>query len=128
VIAIFSELMLQKKRPTIFGDGTKTRDYVYVNDIIAANTLVMDDTGNGEIYNLGWGKEISDMDVFLAVKRALASDIEPLFSQKRPGEIERISLDSSKAKKELRWMPMTDFEKGVELATKYYKNKICEKI
>lgn len=122
VVAIFSELILQNKRPTIFGDGSKTRDYVYVDDIITANMLVIGDRGNGEIYNLGWGREISDLEVFLEVKRALASAIEPVFSKKRPGEIDHISLDSTKAKRELNWIPKIHFGKGIELSTQYYKN------
>ncbi|MEP9410459.1 MAG: NAD-dependent epimerase/dehydratase family protein [Candidatus Brocadia sp.] len=121
VVAIFSELILQNIRPTIFGDGSKTRDYVYVDDIIAANLIVLGNAGDGEIYNLGWGKEISDLEVFLAVKRALTSDIEPIFGQKRPGEIDHISLDSSKARRELKWEPKIPFEEGVMLATQYYQ-------
>lgn len=121
VVAIFSELILQNIRPTIFGDGSKTRDYVYVDDIVAANLIVLGNAGNGEIYNLGWGKEISDLEVFQAVKWALTSDIEPIFSQKRPGEIDHISLDSSKAKKELKWEPKIAFEEGIKLATQYYQ-------
>lgn len=121
VVAIFSELILQNARPTIFGDGSKTRDYVYIDDIITANLIVLNNIGNGEIYNLGWGKEISDLEVFHAVKRALKSDIEPIFSQKRPGEIDHISLDSSKALKELNWRPKIAFDEGVTLATQYYQ-------
>ncbi|MDN3511165.1 MAG: NAD-dependent epimerase/dehydratase family protein [Candidatus Jettenia sp.] len=121
VVAIFSELILQNTRPTIFGDGSKTRDYVYVDDIIRANLIVLNNVGNGEIYNLGWGKEISDLEVFQAVRRALKSDIEPIFSEKRPGEIDHISLDSSKALKELNWRPEATFDEGVALATQYYQ-------
>ncbi|HHT9137259.1 MAG TPA: NAD-dependent epimerase/dehydratase family protein [Candidatus Wunengus sp. YC60] len=120
VVAIFSELILQNIRPTIFGDGSKTRDYVYVDDIINANMIVLGNMGNGEIYNLGWGKEISDLDVFLAVRRALASDIEPIFGQKRPGEIDHISLDSSKATEYLKWKPKVGFEEGIKRSTQYY--------
>ena len=121
VVAIFSELLLQNIRPTIFGDGTKTRDYVYVDDIINANTIVLNNVGNGEIYNLGWGKEISDLEVFQTVRRALASNIEPFFGQKRPGEIDHISLDSSKAMEKLKWKPTVTFEEGIKLATQYYQ-------
>jgi UDP-glucose 4-epimerase len=121
VVAIFSELLLQNIRPTIFGDGTKTRDYVYVDDIINANMIVLNNVGNGEIYNLGWGKEISDFEVFHTVRRALASNIEPIFGKKRPGEIDHISLDSSKAMEELKWKPKVTFEKGIKLATQYYQ-------
>jgi len=121
VVAIFSELLLQNIRPTIFGDGSKTRDYVYVDDIINANMIVLNNVGNGEIYNLGWGKEISDLEVFHTVRRALASDIEPIFGEKRPGEIDHISLDSSKAMEKLKWMPTVTFEEGIKLATQYYQ-------
>lgn len=122
VVAIFSELMLQNVRPTIFGDGSKTRDYVYVDDIVAANLLAMNEVGKGEVFNLGWGKEVSDLEVFLSVKRALASDVEPIFSHKRPGEIDHISLDSTKARKELNWKPGVSFDEGIKLATRYYQN------
>lgn len=122
VVAIFSELILQNIRPTIFGDGSKTRDYLYVDDIINANTTVLNNTGIGEIYNLGWGREISDLEVFHTVRRALSSDIEPIFSKKRPGEIDHISLDSSKATKELKWKPEVSFEEGIKRAVQYYKN------
>lgn len=124
VIAIFSEQILKNKRPTIFGDGSKTRDYVYVGDIITANMTVLNNSGNGEIYNLGWGREITDYEVFETVRRALLSNIEPIFGQKRPGEIEHISLDSSKATKALKWKPKITFEEGVNLATKYYTSKL----
>ena len=124
VIAIFSEQILKNKRPTIFGDGSKTRDYVYVGDIITANMTVLNNSGHGEIYNLGWGREITDYEVFETVRRSLLSNIEPIFGQKRPGEIEHISLDSSKATKALRWKPKITFEEGVNLATKYYTGKL----
>lgn len=124
VIAIFSEQILKNKRPTIFGDGSKTRDYVYVGDIITANMTVLNNSGDGEIYNLGWGREITDYEVFETVRRALLSNIEPIFGQKRPGEIEHISLDSSKATKALGWKPKITFEEGVNLATKYYTGKL----
>lgn len=120
VVAIFSELMLQNKQPTIFGDGSKTRDYVYVDDIVKANIAVLGNIGNGEIYNLGWGKEISDMEVFLAVRRSLRADIEPILGQKRHGEVDHISLDHSKARREIKWSPEVTFEEGVKKATQYY--------
>ncbi|MCF6149013.1 MAG: NAD-dependent epimerase/dehydratase family protein [Candidatus Kuenenia sp.] len=121
VVAIFSEHILNNRRPTIFGDGSKTRDYVFVEDIISANLKVLENQGNGETFNLGWGLEISDLNVFHAVRNALNSKTEPIFGNKRYGEIEHISLDSSKATKVLDWKPKINFEAGIELSTKYYK-------
>lgn len=121
VVAIFSELIIRNIRPTIFGDGSKTRDYVYVDDIVKANQIVLDGMGKEGIYNLGWGRQISDLDVFHTVRRALGSKIEPIFGEKRPGEIDHISLDNSKAVKELKWEPKITFDEGIKLATQYYK-------
>lgn len=125
MIAIFSELLIQNKRPTIFGDGSKTRDYVFVSDVVAANVIVMNDKiGKGEIYNLGWGREITDLEVFHTVRKALSSRVEPIFDQKRPGEIDHISLDSSKATRVLGWRPKVTFEEGVKLSVEYYQKLI----
>lgn len=121
VVAIFSEHILNNKRPTIFGDGSKTRNYVFVADIIEANLKALEKEGNGEIFNLGWGLEISDLAVFQAIRDALNSKIEPIFGNKRNGEIERICLDSTKAMKILHWTPKINFKEGIKLATHYYK-------
>lgn len=121
VVAIFSELMLVGERPTIFGDGGKTRDYVYVDDIVRANLLVMDRSGDGEIYNLGWGKEVTDFEIFRAVRDAVGAKVEPIYGEKRPGEVERICLDSTKARQELGWEPTVPLEEGIPRAVEYYR-------
>ncbi len=121
VVAIFSEQMLNGIQPTIFGDGSKTRDYIYVGDVVSANLLAMDGAGDGEVFNLGWGREITDFEVFEAVRRAVGVEVEPTYSQKRPGELDRIALDSTKAKRLLGWAPRVPFEEGVSLAVAQYK-------
>src|SRR5574337_767077 len=114
VVAIFSRQMLAGERPTIFGDGTKTRDYVYVDDIVAANLLVMtEERAAGRIYNLGLGREVSDTWVFELVRKAVGATVEPILASKRPGEIDRICLDASRAKAELGWEPMISLEEGI---------------
>ena len=120
VVAIFSQHMLANVQSTIFGDGSKTRDYVYVGDIVEANILVLSQ-GDGEIYNLGWGKEVSDYTVFDEVSKALNYPGEPLYSSKRPGEIENIALDAKKIKKALGWGPKVSLTEGIKKAAAYYK-------
>ncbi len=124
VVAIFTEQMLEGRQPTIFGDGTKTRDYVYVDDIISANISVMFGPVSlqDNIYNIGWGKEIKDIDVFESVRDALCLDVRPAFDVKRPGEIDRICLNSSKAAVELGWSPEVRLQDGVKRTTDYYKD------
>ena len=121
VVAIFSEQMLTGIQPTIFGDGSKTRDYVYVSDIVDANIFAMNGLGDGEVFNLGWGKEITDFEVFDAVRKALGVQVEPIYSKKRPGEVDRVCLNSSKAKTKLGWKPKVNFEEGIALTVEYYR-------
>jgi len=125
VIAIFTEQMLDGKQSTVFGDGTKTRDYVYVGDLVNANMSAMFNEADlsGEIYNLGWGKEIKDIEVFEAVRDALGLSVEPLFDEKRPGEIDRICLTNTKAAKGLGWSPKVEFQEGIKLTTDFYKDR-----
>ena len=99
VVAIFSLLMLSGKNPVIFGDGSKTRDYVYVEDIAQANLMALN-RGGGQVFNLGWALEVSDREVFDTVAAAVGVGIEPIFDQIRPGEVMRIALDAGSCSKE----------------------------
>ena len=113
VIAIFTDLMKKGLRPTIFGDGTKTRDYVYIDDIVKANILGLKN-GKNEILNLGVGQEISDQKVFDVLARALGFKKPPIYGNFRPGEVYRIALNCDQAEKILKWRPKTDFKRGIE--------------
>ena len=127
VVAIFIKHMLQGEQPTIFGDGSKTRDYLYVSDVIEANMLTIEE-GYGEIYNLGWGKEVTDYQIFQTVRDAIGCSIQPIYGEKRKGEIDRISLDSSKIKGELGWKPKVSLEEGVAMTVEYWRKKLNKQI
>ncbi len=123
VVAIFSLQMLAGKQPSIFGDGTKTRDYCNVADIAAANVLALNTPVSG-VYNLGRGIEVSDLEVFEAVRTAVGSEVVPAFVPVRPGEVQRIALDASKAERELGWSWKVDFVEGVSGAVEFYRDQI----
>lgn len=112
VIAIFTELIKNKKSPTIFGDGTKARDYVRINDVVTANTAALE-KGENETINLGWGKATADQEVFDNIARALKSDIKCQYAPYRAGEVYKIALDNKKAQKVLGWKPKISFSEGV---------------
>lgn len=120
VIAIFLGLMLNRKRPTIFGDGTQTRDYTFVEDVVDANTIALT-RGDGEIYNLGTGVETSVQQVFDSIEAILHTGLKPIYANERVGEIKRISLGATKAKKEIGWSPKYDFQSGLRKTIEYYK-------
>ncbi|MBI2888723.1 MAG: GDP-mannose 4,6-dehydratase [Candidatus Liptonbacteria bacterium] len=112
VVSIFAELMRQGNQPRIFGDGSKTRDYVYVADIARANVAALT-KGNGETINLGTGIMTSDKEVFGAVAQALKFRGTPQYAPFRSGEVNKISLDARRARRVLNWKPRVSFEEGV---------------
>ena len=114
VVAIFTEQLLNGIQPTIFGDGTKTRDYVFVEDISRANLMATIGSSGNDTLNLARGVEVSDFEVFDAVRGATGTSVEPVYSDKRPGEADRSSLDCSRAEQVLGWTPWTTFRAGVD--------------
>ena len=119
VIAIFAHQMLGGEQPTIFGPGDKTRDYTHVSDIVEANLLAME-RGRNLICNIGTGVETSDQDIFDAIAEALGYSSSPIYTSVRPGEIQRICLDWSKAEQELGWRPKTTLKDGIAKTVPYF--------
>ncbi len=113
VVAIFGGLMKSGKRPTIFGDGTKTRDYVYVEDIARANVLGLRKVKN-DVLNLGWGKKVSDRQIFNTIAQQFHFKGRPIYAPYRKGEVYQIAITNARAKKTLGWTPKVKFEEGVK--------------
>ena len=122
VVAVFSEQILDGSRPTIFGDGSKTRDYVFIGDIVDANARVLD-AGDGRIYNVGTGRRITDDQIFEAVRHALGVNIQPVYADFRKGEVMHIALDATRLRTDLGWEPGTSLEQGVPQAVEYYRSR-----
>lgn len=121
VMAIFSMQMLAGETPTIFGDGTKTRDYVYVEDIAEANLAVLTKPDSQGCFNLGTGVETSDFEVFSAVRDAVGAKMKPTYSDFRPGEVYKSCLDCTLAQTKLGWEPKTPFKDGVKKTVAFYR-------
>lgn len=115
VVAVFGGLMKAGKRPTIFGDGTKARDYVYVTDVAQANLLALS-KGKSVTLNLGCGKTVSDRAIYDNVARAARFKQKPKFAPYRKGEVYKISLDARRARRLLGWTPRVNIEEGTRRA------------
>jgi UDP-glucose 4-epimerase len=121
VFAIFAEQMLAGEQPVIYGDGSKTRDYVYISDVVAANVAALE-LGTGEIFNIGAGVPTRDDEIFRLVCAQLGkAELPPRYVAVRPGEIEHITLDTSKAKRLLRWEPAINIAEGARLTVEYFQ-------
>jgi UDP-glucose 4-epimerase len=115
VIAIFCGKLQAGGRPLIFGDGTQTRDYLYVGDVVAAALAAAESALTGPV-NLGTGRETSVLELAEALGRLGGADgFEPEFAPPRAGEVQRISLDASRAERELNWRAATGLEEGLRL-------------
>jgi UDP-glucose 4-epimerase len=127
VFAMFCEQMLAGSQPVIYGDGTKIRDYVYVDDVVRANLAAIQ-RGDGEIFNIASGEETTDLEVFDLVRELLGkSNVRPSYVPRRPGEIDKICLDVGKAKRLLQWTPEVSLRQGATETIKYFQEAARQK-
>ena len=112
VNAIFIGLMLEGRRPRIFGDGNAVRDYLYVSDVVDANVLALENA-SGEMANLGTGVGTSVNDIVRELNAILSTKLDAIHDPPRPGEVQRIYLDASRAKRVLGWTPKVTFSEGL---------------
>jgi len=112
VIAIFSRKILRNEPCVVFGDGKKTRDYVFVEDVARANLLALHAPSGA--YNIGTGKETSVLELLGLFRRIAGKDIEVVFAEERKGEISRIALAIERARRLLGWEPRVTLEEGLE--------------
>src|SRR3954449_12693439 len=116
VIAIFCGKLMSGERPTIFGDGRQTRDYVYVADVVAANLAAASHPEAHGVYNVGTGRESSVLEVLAALRRAAgleADELQPEFAPARLGELQRSALDVGRARAELGFTAEAGLDDGM---------------
>jgi UDP-glucose 4-epimerase len=111
VVAIFMKRLREGGTPRIFGEGTQTRDYVYVADVVAATLAAS--AQDGGVFNVGTGMETSVLDLYERIQRVSGIERAPEFAAPRTGELQRSVLDPSLAKRELGWEPRHTLDEGL---------------
>ena len=123
VVAIFAGKLLAGEPCTIFGDGSQTRDYVYVDDVVDAFARAAG-RGDGVLCNIGTGRETSVVDLHATMAdQAGVPDAAVVEAPSRPGELARSSLDPSRAVAELGWAPRTTLEDGTAAVLAYFGDR-----
>jgi len=112
VVAIFCQNILDDKPLTVFGDGTQTRDYVFVSDVVEANLLALGAKGF-LVVNIGTQRETSVDDLICRMEDLLKRTLPHNHAPSRPGELQRSCLAISRAEMTLRWRPKVDLQEGL---------------
>ena len=113
VVAIFIRRLLEGKPPTINGDGKQTRDYVFVEDVVAANVAALDSSYIGAL-NIGTGKETDVITICRLLREAMRSAVEPVHGPAKAGEQRRSCIDAARAKEVLGWTARTPLQEGLK--------------
>jgi UDP-glucose 4-epimerase len=111
-VSIFCGRVAAGRRPLVYGDGTQTRDYLYVADVVDA-FLAAADTAAPGTWNIGAGTETSVLDLVRLIGLAAGRDLRPEFAPPRPGELQRSALEVTRASRDLGWKAATPLHQGV---------------
>ena len=124
VFSAFIIKLLQKKSPTIYGDGSKKRDFVYVDDVNNFHLMcINNDKTNNKVFNIGSGKNYSIKDVYEEISLILDSDISPLFEANFDFEAQENLANINEARK-IGWNPTTNLSEGLKKSIDYIKENV----
>ena len=121
VVAVFAKALLADQPTTVFGDGSNTRDYVYVDDVVDAFIRASGSAGSGERFNVGTGVETSDRALHTVVAAVVGAPDEPQSAPARLGDVKRSCLDARKAELVLSWQARVRLEDGVRRTVEYFR-------
>jgi UDP-N-acetylglucosamine 4-epimerase len=123
IIPKFIDLIKNGKSPTIYGDGSFSRDFTYVKNIVDANYLALTTTNQecfGEVFNIGAGGRITINDIFYKICKMMGSNIIPNYQQKRKGDIPHSNASIEKSTRMLGYVPKYNFEEGLQTTISYF--------
>ena len=126
VIPKFIKQLLNNERPVINGDGTHSRDFTYIENVIEANlkACLAKDEASGQAFNIAYGGREYIKDLYFVLTKALSLDIQPIYGPERKGDVKHSNADISKARELLNYSPDWDFERGINQAIKWYKENL----
>jgi UDP-glucose 4-epimerase len=122
VVAIFSNKLLDRERPVIFGDGSQTRDFVYVDDVVDAFVRAAE-KGGGLTLNVGTGVETSVQQLYDLMAKLTGFEQAAKPMPARTGELARSAIDPGKAAIHLGWKPFTDLQNGLARTLEHFEER-----
>ncbi|MEU8250492.1 NAD-dependent epimerase/dehydratase family protein [Nonomuraea sp. NPDC048916] len=123
VVAIFTDGLLGGTPTILYGDGTQTRDYVYVDDVVDGFVKACGSGGDGRRFNLGTGIQTPDRRLHSLVADAAGAPDKPGFAQPRPGDLPAMAVDPVPAYEGLGWEPRTDLSTGLKNTVEWARSR-----
>ncbi|RBI61651.1 UDP-glucose 4-epimerase [halophilic archaeon] len=114
VVSVFEDQALAGDPITVEGDGSQTRDFVHVDDVVQANLLAAETDHVGEAFNVGTGESVTVRELAETVRDVAGSDSDIVHTDPRPGDIDHSEADVSKARERLGYEPTVSLRDGLE--------------
>ena len=123
VISQFIWKILRGEQPTIYGDGSQTRDFTFVKDVVKANILAMEKNVEG-VFNVATGKRVSINELANLIMEITGVKLEPIYDKPRPGDIRHSLADISLAMEKLGYKPEYDLRRGLEVTIRWFSKNL----
>ncbi|MGI0085105.1 MAG: NAD-dependent epimerase/dehydratase family protein, partial [Nitrososphaerales archaeon] len=124
VIYAFAEKLARNEAPVIFGDGTYSRDFTYVSDVVNGTLLAAEkEESNGHALNIGFGRRISINELIKKILLAmdLEGKIKPIYAEQSKGDFSHTEADNRKARELLDWRPEVELDQGLKLFLDWFR-------
>jgi UDP-glucuronate 4-epimerase len=109
----------------LYGDGTQSRSFTYVDDVVEATILAMQGAPAGSVYNVGGGAEVSVLEVLETLARIAGRRLEIVHAPWREGDAKRTAADTSRIRADVGWEPRTPFEAGLEAQWRWAADRVA---
>ena len=124
VISLFATRLLERRRPTIYGDGTQTRDFTYVANVVDGVLRACEaPRAAGDVINVATGDRISLNDLLRTMNRILGTNLEPILAPPRAGDIAHSQADITKARALLGYTPLVPLDEGLRHTLDWYRSR-----
>ena len=122
VIPKFITCLLRQESPPVYGDGTQSRDFTYVDNVVEGTILAAQVPGvSGEVFNIALGEEHTVLELLQELNRIMGLSMAPAFRPPRAGDVHRTLADPSKAKRLLRWSGSVNFQEGLRRTVEWFR-------
>jgi UDP-glucose 4-epimerase len=120
----FVKAILNEEEITVYGDGTQTRDFTFIDDVVEVNILAAINETTGEVFNVGGGSRISVNELIKKIEETTGKKVRVKYIEKQKGDVRDTLADTSKISNELNWKPEVKIEEGFKRFVEWYKTRV----